>query len=99
MPKFINPYVLLGGSACAHPHFIDQGTGVKRGSHLLKSGRTEIQTEVCNSKVCTPHFYGLPCCLQRDLPFCATSPWIGPISLGLGWVLAVGFSVGTLPVI
>ena len=41
---------------------------MKRGNCLLESHRTKIQTQVHNSKVCAPSFYGFPCCLQQDVP-------------------------------
>lgn len=74
--------------------------GLERERCLLESDKTEIQTQVCDSKVCAPHFYGFPGCFQRDLPFCATNTWIGLISLGPGWVLSakelvVGYPVGS----
>ena len=100
MPNFSDSHVPLGGGFCPCPHFVDEEIGLERGSHLLESGRTQILTQVLNSEVCAPNFYGLPGCLQQDLPSCATSTWIGPISLGLGWVLSakellVGYPVGS----
>lgn len=54
---------------------------------MLESGKTKIQTQTCESKVCAPNFYGFPGCLRRDQLFCAANIWVGLISLGLGCVL------------
>lgn len=77
-----------GWCSCPYPHFTDEEINLERRSRSLESGKTEIHTQICKSKVNAPNFYGFPGCLQRDWLFCATNTWIGLISLGLGWVLS-----------
>lgn len=89
-----------GAGSCGHTHLTDEEIGLERRSHLLEKGETEVQIQVRDSKVYTPNSYGLPGLWQRDLPSCATSTCMGPISLGLRWVpsakkLLVGNPLGS----
>lgn len=78
--------------------FRDAETGLERGMHLLESALTLCPRSVTPKSVPLTPVAFLAFC--RDPLSNTTSTWIGPISLGLGWVLSakkllVGYPAGS----